>query len=87
MPEFYTLVILIITRLGEFGEKQLLVFSSRGGANWALNAGSSFICVFVFHEKADNLHFCQIDLSRGFTRYTWGWSFCYYQMDDPIRYI
>ena len=38
MPEFYTLVILLINQLGEIGEKQLSVFGSRGGQNLPLNA-------------------------------------------------
>ena len=62
MLEFYTLVILIITRLGEFGEKQLLVFSSRRGANWALNAGSSFICVFFFMKMQISCSFVESTL-------------------------
>ena len=31
MPEFYTWAILLINQLGEIGENQLSVFSSRGG--------------------------------------------------------
>ena len=31
MPEFYTLIILLINQLGEFSEKQLSVFGSKGG--------------------------------------------------------
>ena len=90
MQEFYTLVILLITRLSEFGEKQLLVFGLRGGGGGGrigplMQVALSYVIFFM--KKQITCIFCRIDLSRRFTRYTWGWSFCYYQMDDPIRYI
>ena len=51
MPEFYTLVILLINQSEEIGEKQLSVFGSRRGQNSPLlHVAQSFVYI-LFENK------------------------------------
>ena len=68
MPDFYTLVILLINKSEEIGEKQLSVFDSRGGQVSPLMqiALLLYAAVVIGNLRLSNFFSCLIHMSMKF---------------------